>query len=40
LPETTNAEAVEAELRDGVLHVKLGKKPEAQPKRININVAE
>jgi HSP20 family protein len=40
LPETTNAEAVEAELADGVLHVKLGKKPEAQPKRITINVAE
>jgi HSP20 family protein len=40
LPETTNAEAVEADLAEGVLHVKLGKKPEAQPKRINITAAE
>jgi HSP20 family protein len=40
LPETTDVEAVEADLADGVLHVKLGKKPEAQPRKITINAAE
>ncbi len=40
LPETTNTDAVEAELVDGVLHVKFAKKPEAQPKRIVISGAE
>ena len=40
LPETTDPEQVEADLAEGVLHVKLAKKPEAQPKRIVINVAE
>ncbi len=40
LPETVDSETVEAELVDGVLHVKLAKKPESQPKRIVISGAE
>ncbi len=40
LPETVNADDIQAELIDGVLHVKLAKKPEVQPKRIVINSGE
>jgi HSP20 family protein len=36
LPDTIDTEAIQAELRDGVLHVTLNKRAEAQPKRINI----
>lgn len=34
LPETVNPDAVEAELADGVLHLKIAKRPEATPKKI------
>ena len=36
LPETIAAGAIDARLIDGVLHVLVPKKPEAQPKRIEI----
>jgi HSP20 family protein len=36
LPEGTDAERVSAELKDGVLQVVVPKKPEVQPKRIEI----
>ena len=36
LPETVDPEGIEAELRDGVLRLTLAKKPEAQPKKIEI----
>lgn len=36
LPETADPESIEAELRDGVLHLTLKKKPEAQPRKINV----
>lgn len=34
LPDTVDAERIEAELRDGVLRLSLAKKPEVQPKKI------
>jgi HSP20 family protein len=36
LPEGADAERVSAELKDGVLAVHIPKKPEVQPKRINL----
>jgi HSP20 family protein len=36
LPESIEPESIVAELTNGVLHVKVSKKPEAQPKRIEI----
>jgi HSP20 family protein len=36
LPETANADSIEAELKDGVLSVKLAKRAEAQPKKISV----
>jgi HSP20 family protein len=36
LPESIDAETIVAELTNGVLHVTVSKKPEAQPKRIEI----
>ena len=36
LPESINPESIRAELNNGVLHVTVAKKPEAQPKRIEI----
>jgi len=36
LPDTVDATAVEAELSSGVLHMKLAKKPESQPKKIEV----
>lgn len=38
LPETVDAEKVEAEYRNGVLEVKLPKRPEAKPKQIKVAV--
>ncbi len=38
LPEAVDSETIEAELTDGVLHVKLAKKPEDQPKKIPVKV--
>jgi HSP20 family protein len=36
LPESVDPESIAAELTNGVLHVTVSKKPEAQPKRIEI----
>ena len=36
LPETVDPDSIEAELRDGVLHIKLQKRVEALPKKIEI----
>ena len=36
LPNVVDADSIEAEMHDGVLSVKLTKKPEAQPKKIAI----
>ena len=36
LPEDVDTESINAQLADGVLHVVLTKKPEAQPKKISI----
>jgi HSP20 family protein len=36
LPEAVDASHIDAELRDGVLHVTLAKKPEAQPMKISV----
>lgn len=36
LPEAVAADSIKAELHDGILHVTLTKKPEAQPKRIPV----
>jgi HSP20 family protein len=37
LPETVDPDGIEALLADGVLHLTLTKKPEAQPKKIEVN---
>lgn len=36
LPDVVDPNSIEAEMRDGVLSVKLTKKPEAQPKKVAI----
>lgn len=36
LPETVDPDGIEAVLADGVLHLTLTKKPEAQPKKIEV----
>ena len=36
LPETVDPDGIEALLEDGVLHLTLAKKPEAQPKKIEV----
>lgn len=36
LPETVDPDTIAAELSNGVLHVSVAKKPEAQPKRIEV----
>ncbi|BBO33373.1 Hsp20/alpha crystallin family protein [Lacipirellula parvula] len=36
LPETIDPDSITAELNNGVLHVSVSKKPEAQPKRIEV----
>lgn len=38
LPQTVEAEKVEAEYKNGVLEVKLPKRPEAKPKQIKVAV--
>ena len=38
LPDYADPEAIEADLHDGVLSLAIGKKPEAQPKRIHVKV--
>jgi HSP20 family protein len=39
LPDTVDPESITAELTNGVLHVTVTKKPEAQPKKIDIKVS-
>lgn len=39
LPETVDAEHIEAELRDGVLRLYLAKRPELQPKKIQVRAS-
>jgi HSP20 family protein len=39
LPDTVNPETISAELTNGVLHVTIAKRPEAQPKRIDVKVS-
>jgi len=39
LPETVDPETIAAELTGGVLHVSITKRPEAQPKRIDVKVS-
>ena len=36
LPDTVDPDSVEAELRNGVLHVSIAKRPETQPRRVEI----
>lgn len=36
LPEDVDPESIDAQLTDGVLHIVLSKKPEAQPKKITV----
>ena len=36
LPETIDPDAIEAELKDGVLHLHLAKRAELQPKKIQV----
>ncbi|MBF5044316.1 Hsp20/alpha crystallin family protein [Aggregicoccus sp. 17bor-14] len=37
LPEGVNADGVQAELKDGVLSLRLPKRPESQPRRISVS---
>jgi HSP20 family protein len=37
LPESIDPESIAGKLTDGVLHVTVAKRPEAQPKRIEIS---
>jgi HSP20 family protein len=37
LPETVNPESVEASLTDGVLHLKVAKRPEVMPRKVVVN---
>ena len=38
LPETVDSEKIEAELKDGVLRLQLAKRPESQPKKVQVKV--
>ena len=38
LPEGTDADKAHAELKNGVLTVAIPKRPEAQPRKINVNI--
>lgn len=40
LPEGVDAEHIDADLKDGVLHLRLPKQPEMQPKRIQVSTPE
>lgn len=36
LPETVDPESIDAELKNGVLHVSVNKRPETQPRKIEV----
>lgn len=36
LPDTVDPQTVDAQLRDGVLHVTVAKRPETQPRRVEV----
>jgi HSP20 family protein len=38
LPETVDADSIEADLHDGILSLTLAKRPEAKPKKIDVKV--
>lgn len=38
LPETIDADSIQAELKDGVLHVAFAKRAQAQPRKIDVKV--
>ena len=40
LPDTVDGEQIDAELRQGVLHLTLAKRPEAQPKKITVKTSD
>lgn len=40
LPDMIDGENIQAELKQGVLHLTLAKRPEAQPKKISVKAAE
>jgi len=39
LPESVNVDAIQAEMRDGMLYITLDKAPEAQPRKIAIQAS-
>jgi HSP20 family protein len=39
LPDTVDPDSIEASMVDGVLHVTIAKRPETQPKKINVKSA-
>ncbi len=39
LPETTDAEQIRAQARDGILEVRIPKLPEVQPRKISVEAA-
>lgn len=39
LPDTVDPDSIEARLADGVLHLAIAKRPETQPKKINVKSA-
>ena len=40
LPDTVDGEQIDAELRQGILHLTLAKRPEAQPKKITVKTSD
>jgi HSP20 family protein len=38
LPDTIDADSIQAELKDGVLHVSFAKRAEAQPKKVEVKI--
>lgn len=40
IPDSVDGESIDAELKHGVLRLKLAKRPEAQPKKIAVKVTE
>lgn len=40
LPEAVDGEEVDAELKHGILHLKLAKRPESQPKKITVKSSD